>query len=282
MMYNIFGDLIMNFNNDNMIFNAINDISFIKFKKLEEFSNIEHAFYIGKDLDFKTKDKNKNFYKDNYKNYQKFLSLFNLDYKNCVKPIYEHYSNYKNIVKKYNINEPDFFIEEYENTDATITNKNNIILTSTSADCNIIFIYDKKNKVISNIHSGWLGTLNEVVINTIKGMKKEYNSNYLDLICCIMPSIRMCHFEVGDDVYYKFKDKFNDSKYYEFINGKWHIDLVSIIIDGLIKMGVDKNNIIDSNICTVCNSNYLHSYRVEKEDFMVSMGFITLKGEDNV
>ena len=80
----------MNINNDLIKIETINDITYLKFKKLEEYSNIEHAFYIGKKLDFKTRDINKNNIKDNYKNYETFLNLFNLDYKDCIQPIYEH------------------------------------------------------------------------------------------------------------------------------------------------------------------------------------------------
>ena len=66
----------MNINNDLIKIETINDITYIKFKKLEEYCNIEHAFYIGKKLDFKTRDINKNNIKDNYKNYETFLNLF--------------------------------------------------------------------------------------------------------------------------------------------------------------------------------------------------------------
>ena len=30
-------------------------------------------------------------------------------------------------------------------------------------------------------------------------------------------------------------------------------------------IGLLEENIIDSRICTVCNNNYMHSYRVQKE-----------------
>ena len=34
----------------------------------------------------------------------------------------------------------------------------------------------------------------------------------------------------------------------------------------LEEMGLKTENIIESNICTVCNSTQLHSYRVDKEN----------------
>ena len=38
-----------------------------------------------------------------------------------------------------------------------------------------------------------------------------------------------------------------------------------------------KENIIDSNICTVCNSNLFHSYRVDKENSGRNMAIIEIK-----
>lgn len=252
-------------------------ITYIKFKKLEEYKNIEHAFCISKNLNFKTRDKDGNIYPYNIKNYEIFLKLFNLNYKNVVKPIFKHSTNYKIVEKKYNHNYPDICLDEYFNIDALITDKKDYILAATSADCNIILIYDTKNNVITNVHSGWLGTLNGIVINTINGMIEKYNSNPNDLICCLCPSIRLCHFEVGEDVYNRFKDKYKDLKYYKFINNKWHIDLVGIIKDNLVSIGVNIDNIIDSNICNMCNSSIMHSYRADYPDSGLNMGFICIK-----
>ena len=47
--------------------------------------------------------------------------------------------------------------------------------------------------------------------------------------------------------------------FYEDNLKRFHIDLVYLIKKDLEKLGV--KNIIDSNICTVCNSNDFFSYR---------------------
>jgi copper oxidase (laccase) domain-containing protein len=43
-------------------------------------------------------------------------------------------------------------------------------------------------------------------------MQKEYGSNPKDIICCICPSIRKCHFEVEKDVQTLFENEFKDLK----------------------------------------------------------------------
>ncbi len=45
----------------------------------------------------------------------------------------------------------------------------------------------------------------------------------------------------------------------------------------LEEKGLKKENIIDSKICSVCNSNLVHSYRVEKEEYGLETAIIELK-----
>ena len=46
---------------------------------------------------------------------------------------------------------------------------------------------------------------------------------------------------------------------------KYNIDTTLINKIILEEIGLQEENIIDSNICTVCSSNLFHSYRVDKE-----------------
>ena len=102
-------------------------------------------------------------------------------------------------------------------------------------------------------------------------MIKEFECNPKDIICCICPSIRKCHFEVEKDVKDMFENEFKDLENLNNIieekipNAKWNIDTVLINEMILEKQGLKKENIIDSGICSVCNSDLIHSYRVEKK-----------------
>ena len=58
---------------------------------------------------------------------------------------------------------------------------------------------------------------------------------------------------------------------------KWHIDTVLINQIILEKAGLKKENIIDSKICSVCNPDLIHSYRVEKEGYGLSTALIEIK-----
>ena len=60
-------------------------------------------------------------------------------------------------------------------------------------------------------------------------------------------------------------------------NTKWNIDTVLINKILLQKEGLKPENIIDSGICSVCNSDIVHSYRMEKKNYNTETAIIELK-----
>lgn len=149
--------------------------------------------------------------------------------------------------------------------DALITNIPNKPIIIKVADCIPILLYDKKNKVIAIIHSGWKGTLDNITKNTIEIMVNKFNSKKEFINAYIYPHIRKCHFEVEYDVYSLFKNKIKDiDKYTIKKDIKYYIDLTEIIKDNLKNEGI--TNIIDTNICTYCNNNLYYSYRYNHTD----------------
>ena len=96
--------------------------------------------------------------------------------------------------------------------DGLVTNKTNISLATTNADCILLLFFDPVKKVIANVHSGWRGTLQRISIEAVNKMKDEYGCNPEDIICCICPSIRKCHFKVHKDVQEPFYNEFKDLK----------------------------------------------------------------------
>lgn len=149
--------------------------------------------------------------------------------------------------------------------DALITNEINKSIIIKVADCIPILLYDKENKVIALVHSGWKGTLKDITIKTVHKMIDLFDSNLNNINVYIYPSIRKCHFEVEYDVYSLFKEKIKDIDQYTTKKDiKYYIDLQSIIKDNLKELGI--TNIIDTNICTYCNHHKYHSYRYNNTD----------------
>ena len=110
-------------------------------------------------------------------------------------------------------------------------------------------------------------------------MIKDYKCNPEDIICCICPSIRKCHFEVSEDVKKLFQNEFSEMEGIiekSSKENKWYIDTVKININLMKNLGLRDSNIIDSKICSICNKNIIHSYRVEKDKFKLNTALIGL------
>lgn len=265
----------MNLSNKEIIHIIGENIDYIKFRRLLQYKEITHAYT----LKHNTINYGPNLTKEEYKNnYNLLCNELNLDVNNIIRPNQQHTS----CVKVINTKEKNIQINPniLNNTDGLITNKKNIILATTNADCILFLIYDPKNKVIANIHSGWRGTLNTIIINTLTKMHETYNSNYQDIICCICPSIHKCHFEVAEDVkdlfYNKFKYLKNINDIIETRENKYYIDTILLNETLMINLGLKKENIIDSGICSVCNSKYINSYRKDKANYKLSTAIINI------
>ena len=159
--------------------------------------------------------------------------------------------------------------EKFIDTDALTTNKKDKILSLTFADCTPIYLFDKNKKVIANIHSGWKGTVKKIAKKSVEFMKEKYNSNPEDIVCVIGPTIRKCHFEVKQDVRdifyneFKYMQNIDDIIKYNKEADSYFIDTVEINKNLLQEEGILEENIIDSKVCSYCNSDIIHSYRKE-------------------
>ena len=279
----------MDLSNENIIHVNKNGVQYIQFRKLLEYSDIiRHAYSLGTDVNFRTAKVNKqqlsrNEYELAINSYKNLCNAIGSNYINTVKTNQNHTYTIKIANKKIKEDEPDFNLEEYKETDGIVTNKKNLILSTTNADCILLLLFDPIKKVIANVHSGWRGTLQRISTKAIEKMEKEYNCNPKDIICCICPSIRKCHFEVEKEVKDMFEEEFKsivekNNIITEIISSKkWTIDTVLINQIILEEKGLKKENIIDSKICSVCNSNLVHSYRVEKERYGLETAIIELK-----
>ena len=280
----------MDLSNENVIHVKKDGIEYLQFKKLLEYEDIiNHAYSLGISMNFRTSRANSELSKEEYanslNNYDKLCKSIGCDYRNLVKGIQRHTNNVKIVSEKINKDTPDFREKQYENIDGLITNKPNIVLASTSADCISLLFFDPIKKVIANVHSGWKGTLQRISVKIIEKMVNGFRCNQEDIIVCICPSIRKCHFEVEENVKEMFENEFQDlgeENLKEIIeeklpNKKWNIDTVLINKIILEREGLKKENIIDSKICTMCNPGMVHSYRVERENYGLNTALIELK-----
>lgn len=196
-------------------------------------------------------------------NYNKIFEFLNINPKNIFISNQKHTTNIKTVEKYSNS-----YLNFIDNNDGFITTKEDIALVSLSADCTPIVFYDKNKKIIANVHSGWKGTLNKIGSKALATLINDFNSNPMDIIVLLGPSISYDDFEVEEDVLNQFKSQFdNIENYYRKKNeSKYLIDLDNINIDQFVNMGVDKENIINISDSSFSNDLF-HSYRRDKPDY---------------
>jgi len=146
----------------------------------------------------------------------------------------------------------------FPETDALILKKRNSAIGILTADCLPILIVDIKNKVVALVHSGWKGTLLNIVGKCINKMIEKVGTKVEDLKVWIAPAIGVCCYEVGEEVLSQYKAQFEF--YDEMVKGK-NLDLVKTARLQLKVSGLEDNQIKSADICTKCNSHIFYSHR---------------------
>lgn len=137
---------------------------------------------------------------------------------------------------------------ECDSCDALWSREPGVALGIKVADCLPVAIRDRGNNIAANIHSGWRGAAQNIVGKTLDVIGVSSAEAWLG------PSIRVCCFEVGEEVAARFDSRFVDRSY-----PKPHVDLAAYTADALRNRGIDR--IYDSQLCTRCEGSIFHSFR---------------------
>ena len=257
-------------NNNDIILKEYNGLKYIQFKKLLDFG-IKHAYTLkseGFDFSFEVEEKNRS--------YDVLAKALGIERNSILEPIQTHTKKVLCV---------DSVEKDLPDIDGLITNKENLALTTKNADCILFLFFDPVKKVIANVHSGWKGTFQKISEITAVKMISNYGCNPEDIMVFISPCIRKCHFEVDKEVrdlceeIFRFTNKIDSFiEIGEFRDGvqKYNIDTVMINKILLTDLGIKEENIIDSNICSFCESEFVHSARAEGKNFKRGTAIITL------
>lgn len=124
---------------------------------------------------------------------------------------------------------------------------------------------DIKNKAIGLSHSGWRGTVGNIAANTLQLMKKEYGTKEEDVIAIIGPSICKDCYEVSKDLYDEFEKKYSQDELRDIFerknDEKYQLDLWKANYYNFVNLGIKKENISVTDICTCCNKEIMFSHR---------------------
>jgi len=159
----------------------------------------------------------------------------------------------------------------YPHADGLVTTNSNVLLTLKVADCVPVFLYEPLKRIIGLIHSGWRGTVENIVSNAIKIMEKN-GAESRDIRCFLGPAIGKCCYEVDREV----SKYINDEAKVKINYDKWKVSLHGQIRYQLTELGVPTNSIRISKLCTY-ESDECHSYRRDGQNAGRMYAFLRLK-----
>ncbi len=143
-----------------------------------------------------------------------------------------------------------------------------------TADCVPVLLADTARQVVAVLHSGWRGTLKNIVRKTVERMR-DLGASLPDVRAAIGPSICGRCYRVPRERALEF------SKTYGFGarsdgDRRSTVDLDYIVRRQLRYAGITEENIDGGGNCTVCDNGRFYSYRAEKETKGRTISYICL------
>ena len=153
--------------------------------------------------------------------------------------------------------------------DAAVTDVPGLFSVIQVADCQAVLLCDPVRKVTANVHSGWRGSIGDIIGRTVCAMQRYYGSSPADILAAVGPSLGPCCAE-----FVHFKKEFPEHLWKYRVAGA-RFDFWAMSRDQLISRGVLPGNIQTAGICTRCRTDLFFSYRGEKVTgrFAVAIGF---------
>ena len=164
--------------------------------------------------------------------------------------------------------------------DALITQEKNVAIAIKTADCFPLLLVDPVHRAVGAVHSGWRGTLSNIVSCAIEEMSRYFNSDPTEIMVALGPGIRDCCFEVDEDVARLFMEAYPEIIPALPISGrpgKFSVNLAKILHAQLTRVGVPTRNQYDLGICPCCNTREFFSYRAEGTSSGRMMSIITIR-----
>jgi YfiH family protein len=155
------------------------------------------------------------------------------------------------------VEEPGF----HEGYDALMTDKPQILLAVTIADCTPILVFDPVQHAVAAIHAGWKGTAAKIVCKTLEAMQRTYGTKMADCFAYVGTCIDYCDFEVDADV----ADHFDpEHKRWNEVKQKYFVDLKAANQTQLLDGGLSSDHIQISPFSTIGHNQDYFSHRLEK------------------
>ena len=141
--------------------------------------------------------------------------------------------------------------------DAMVTGESGICLTIQVADCQPVLVCDPRRRVVANIHSGWRGSVNNIVGRTVETLIDRFDCDPNDLLAGIGPSLGPC---CAEFVNYRSEIP---PELWQYRDGRDRFDFWEISRSQLRRAGLADSHIEVGGQCTRCRPDMFFSYRAE-------------------
>lgn len=141
--------------------------------------------------------------------------------------------------------------------DAAVTGAAGLALLVQVADCQPVLVYDPRRRVVANVHSGWRGSIANVIGRTVAVMTDAFGCRPMDMVAGIGPSLGPC---CAEFINY---EREIPAPFHAYRCGDHHFDFWAISRAQLTAAGVPDSQIETGGICTRCRPDLFFSYRRE-------------------
>ncbi|WP_028043862.1 peptidoglycan editing factor PgeF [Candidatus Stoquefichus massiliensis] len=203
------------------------------------------------------------------KNRKKLATELNTDLQHMVATFQQHTTQFLKVSLKDGgkgmYSRDDAFI----GYDAMYTRDENLWLWTFHADCCPVLLYCQDQKIVAAIHSGWKGTVGEIVGKVTKHLIENENCQPEHIYAYIGPSIEQKNFEAKDDIIKLVqKMSFETSPFYiKKDDGNYLLDSKGLIQQQLLNLKIPIQHITVSPYCTIENNDLFFSYRKTKTKY---------------
>lgn len=143
--------------------------------------------------------------------------------------------------------------------DALVTDVRGVHLVIQTADCQSVMLYDPRNGVVANIHSGWRGSVANIIARTIGVMRERFGCDPARMTAAIGPSLGPC---CAEFINYAAEIP---ASLWAYRVGRHHFDFWQISRRQLADTGVPPAQVHTAGICTRCNPHLFYSYRAARQ-----------------
>lgn len=148
---------------------------------------------------------------------------------------------------------------EIDGYDAIVSPLPDVGLMIQHADCQAVLLCDPVRRIIAAVHSGWRGSVGDILGKTVRLMADRYTARPQDMLAVIGPSLGPCCSEFVNhrlelpDQFHRFRTVDN------------HFDFWQISREQLTAAGLLSPSISVAGVCTSCSPDYFSYRRAKRE-----------------